>query len=493
MDRNDTSLNETFALAVIRAPADVPRNDSRYGGTIMVNFGGPGSSGVGLLRWASYMMQSEIAGPKYFDLVSWDPRGIGATTPLPQCFDTDLQRQQYWIKQEVIGGIKTSPFSLQFGLVAADAFGKACNGTQIRYMTTLAAVQDMIAIADALEPNVTEPLINYWGISYGTFLGNTFASVYPHRIGKTVLDATLGSKDYLSSAWRTGLVNNSAIIEYFYDSTDAIRGNVENLLERLASHPLPIDSAPTHPADVLTDQPVRTLLFQDTYFPPVRFPSLALTLHGLMQDPPNTTLAAESIFTLSNPDIPLPAEIIKPSNYSWSNPLVTPPLINNYDSAHIIACTDGNPINNWTTADTQNCRSELTAISPIGAYTWPSTTTTCTRWPTSKRPPEHMRFTGPFGSSLSSYSTYQGARPILFVSNRADAVCPLTEAKEESAKHEGSVILETDIYGHSSLFNPNTCVWSHLRTYWNSGQLPDEGTVCPRDPWAWDPTPAGIS
>lgn len=468
-----------------------------------MNPGGPGGSGVGILRWGAYEMQTKIAGPQYFDLISWDPRGVGSSTPLPECFQNDLQRQQFWIKQEVVGGINTSPYALQYGLAASEAFGQSCNSTIMRYMTTLATVQDMVAIADALEPNVTEPLINYWGISYGTFLGNTFASVYPHRLNRTVLDGVLGTTDYLSSAWHLGLVNTSDIYDHFLqlchnvgpdecaiwdNSTDAIGNNIENLLNQLDTNPIPVWNQTGHPADVLQAQTVRTAIFQDMYFPPIQWPNLAKTLHGLMQDPPNTTLAAASMFTLRNPDTPLPSEIITPSNNSWSNPNVAVPLINNDDSAHIIACTDGNPINNWTTADAQNYLEQIDAYFPLAAYTWPQTTTTCMRWPTSKRAPEHLRFTGPFGSNLSSYS--EGASPILFIGNQADAVCPLREAQEESAKHEGSVVLQTEIYGHSSnVLNSNECVWGYYRQYWQTGHLPAEGVVCPRDPWAWEPNP----
>lgn len=320
-----------------------------------------------------------------------------------------------------------------------------------------------------------------------------------------MLDGVLGTTDYLSSAWHLGLVNTSSIYDYFFqtcyqagaskcavwaNSTAAIRTKVDNLLSRLETNPIALYNDPTVAADVLSAQPIQTLIFQDMYFPPVRFPGLAQTLAGLMQDPPNTTLASQAIFTLSNPNNPVPVGTIKPSDNSWSNPLPAEPLINGDDSAHIISCTDGNPINNWTTSDAQSYLAEINALFPLAAYTWPQTTTTCMRWPTSKRAPEHVRFTGPFGSNLSSYSTDRGARPILFISNQAGAVCPLVEAQQESAKHEGSVVLQTEVYGHSSqVFNSNVCAWSWYRTYFNTGELPPPGTVCPRDPWDWDPHP----
>ena len=125
----------------------------------------------------------------------------------------------------------------------------------MRYITTLLAIQDMIAVADALEPNVTKPLINFWGISYRTFFGNTFKSVYPERVGKTVLDATLSTEDYLSSALCRGLMNTSTIYDYFCqtcyqagpnkcaiwdNSTAAIRAKVDNLVNRLGNHSIPV-------------------------------------------------------------------------------------------------------------------------------------------------------------------------------------------------------------------------------------------------------------
>lgn len=501
MDPKNASLHDTVTVAVIRDPVKISRSDPTYGGSIFFNPGGPGGSGINYIRWAGYEIRNKIEGPKHFDLVSWDPRGVGATAPQPFCFDSELERQLYWLKQEAVGMVDESEYALHYQFQAAKAFGQACNSTIMRYMTTLATVQDMIAVADALEPDVKEPLINFWGISYGTFIGNTLASAFPHRISKIVLDGVVGSQDYTSDMWRHALVDTEKILDKFcetchnvgpsrcpfYEHTPhGIRAKIDRLIESLHKSPIPISYpiAPHRTASLLTSGILRTQILGSLYTPQLKFPFLAQMLHDLTQSPPNTTLIAPLITALSDPHDPPDTTAIRPTNNTWENPYPPASSKNSLDSERIIACTDADPIHNYSIQDYTSYIDDLRSTFPLVAGSWANTMTTCTGWPESKRAPPHMRFPGPFGSNLSSYDVGRGARPILFVGNQADPVCPLSAAQGESAKHEGSVVLRTDIFGHVSVpLNPSRCVWGILRRYWNFGELPEQGMVCEGD---WD-------
>lgn len=298
MDPKNTSLHETVAVAVIRDPVKISRSDPSYGGSIFFNPGGPGGSGVDYLRWVGYEVRHKIEGPKHFDLVSWDPRGTGHTTPEPFCFDDELDRQLYWIKQEAVGMMDESEYALNYQFQAAKAFGQSCNSTTMRYMTTLATIQDLIAIADALEPDDKEPLINYWGVSYGTFLGNTLTSAYPHRISKTVLDAVLGSHLYISDLWRDSIVDIGKILDKFceschkvgpskcplYEKTPVlVRTKIDDLITSLKASPIPISDSvpPNRTANLLTSATLRAQIFMNLYRSHNQFPFLAQMLHDL--------------------------------------------------------------------------------------------------------------------------------------------------------------------------------------------------------------------
>jgi len=75
MDYWNGSTDATISLAVIRKPAEVPVTDPRYGGAVLLNPGGPGGSGVSLLSSGGEHIRKTIDGDKYFDLMSFDPRG----------------------------------------------------------------------------------------------------------------------------------------------------------------------------------------------------------------------------------------------------------------------------------------------------------------------------------------------------------------------------------------------------------------------------------
>lgn len=218
MDPKNTSLHETVTVAILRDPVNISRSDPNYGGSIFFNPGGPGGSGIDYVRWAGYETHYKIEGPKRFDLIGFDPRGIGYSTPQPVCFDSELDRQLYWQQQSIVGLPDESEYALQYHYQAAKAFGQSCDSTIMQYMTTLLNIQDMLAIADFLEPDVKDPLINYWGMSYGTFIGNTLASVYPHRIGKFVLDAVVSSQDFVSNRWGYAIVDLELVHTKFYES-----------------------------------------------------------------------------------------------------------------------------------------------------------------------------------------------------------------------------------------------------------------------------------
>lgn len=92
--------------------------------------------------------------------------------------------------------------------------------------------------------------------------------------------------------------------------------------------------------------------------------------------------------------------------------------------------------------------------------------TACWTWPSSLR--SKWRFDGPFNASV----------PILFVNNALDPVTPLKNAHKMASGFEGSVVLEQDSVGHGSLWPAGNCMWSHVKTYVDTGKLPPAGVVC---------------
>lgn len=149
-------------------------------GVLFTNPGGPGASGVDFLREADEVFPSEILDT--FDIVSWDPRGVGASSPV-QCTD-DLD-SFYAVNHD-----PTSPAVVAQNVTAAHAFVDACKQKSARvlpYVSTAATVRDL----DAVRAAMGAAQINYVGFSYGTLIGSMYADMFPTHVRAMVLDGVV--------------------------------------------------------------------------------------------------------------------------------------------------------------------------------------------------------------------------------------------------------------------------------------------------------------
>src|SRR2546421_6413842 len=86
LDWSNISNPNKVAIAVARLPAQVDTNDPTFGGTIILNPGGPGGSGITLVRETGPWLQEIVDDEKHYELLSFDPRGVHYTTPTSACF-----------------------------------------------------------------------------------------------------------------------------------------------------------------------------------------------------------------------------------------------------------------------------------------------------------------------------------------------------------------------------------------------------------------------
>src|SRR5690349_17011159 len=150
----------TIHLAVIKHPATDPAHRI---GSVFFNPGGPGGSGVGFLK--REYSQFPPAVRARFDLVSFDPRGVGQSTDL-QCFDTIDQENQ--LLSGAPGGYPEGSAQERVWDDTYTAFDKACAehaGPLLAHDTTADVARDM----DLLRQAVGDPTMNYIGTSYGTY------------------------------------------------------------------------------------------------------------------------------------------------------------------------------------------------------------------------------------------------------------------------------------------------------------------------------------
>jgi pimeloyl-ACP methyl ester carboxylesterase len=168
----------TIQIAINRKPAIDP---AKRVGALLINPGGPGVSGIQWLRLSASALQSLN---KRFDLIGFDPRGVGQSAPV-QCL-TSAQEQAY----NALDPVLDDPQEKQAVIDASKAFAAACqqnSGKLLPFVDTPSAAKDMDLIRIALG----ESQLNYLGFSYGTLLGQTYAHIYPTHIRAMVLDGVL--------------------------------------------------------------------------------------------------------------------------------------------------------------------------------------------------------------------------------------------------------------------------------------------------------------
>ncbi|MFP5068758.1 alpha/beta fold hydrolase [Pseudonocardia nantongensis] len=185
----------TIRIAVSRVRHTAP--DAQYQGVMLVNPGGPGGPGVGQSQLGSVVPKDAGAG---YDWIGFDPRGVGASEPALSC-DPDY------------GGYDRPDNQPEHGAAAAwlprtKAYAQACGeqgGELLKHMRTEDTVRDM----DLLRRALGAPQINYYGFSYGTLLGQVYATTFPDKVRRMVLDGVVDPRNW----WYQANLNQDVAFE----------------------------------------------------------------------------------------------------------------------------------------------------------------------------------------------------------------------------------------------------------------------------------------
>jgi pimeloyl-ACP methyl ester carboxylesterase len=184
---HDRPGGRTIDIALARVPA---KDRERRIGSLFFNFGGPGASHVDYLQATAGAGLFDALNER-FDIVGFDPRGVGGSSPSIDC-EVNPETQ----------GPAAQPFptphTLDLPALLANhrAYVGRCeelNGEILAHVSTADVARDM----DVLREAVGDDRLSYLGFSYGTFLGSTYASLFPHRYRALVLDGAVDAETYL--------------------------------------------------------------------------------------------------------------------------------------------------------------------------------------------------------------------------------------------------------------------------------------------------------
>ncbi|WP_158587881.1 alpha/beta hydrolase [Actinomadura logoneensis] len=171
----------TVDLALLRFPATDPAHRI---GSLLFNFGGPGAAGTTTLAQTAGQFQGLA---KRYDLVGFDPRGVGQSTAV-NCLD-DRALDGYL----ALDGSPDDPAEEKALSQADAAFARACadhSGGILPYVGTVSAARDM----DVIRTVLGDARLHYFGLSYGTQLGANNAHQFPGQVGRVVLDGAVDTK-----------------------------------------------------------------------------------------------------------------------------------------------------------------------------------------------------------------------------------------------------------------------------------------------------------
>ncbi|TMR95728.1 alpha/beta hydrolase [Nonomuraea basaltis] len=173
---------QSIKLALNRIKAKVSR-DANHLGTLLINPGGPGASGRKLTEYVSSALPANVS--ERYDIVGFDPRGVGGSEPALHCVDPEVYYKPP--RPDAVPRGLTDERAL---LGRASEYAARCGNFWawlLPHLTTENSARDMDRIRAALG----EEKISYLGYSYGTYLGAVYATLFPHRVKRLVMDSTV--------------------------------------------------------------------------------------------------------------------------------------------------------------------------------------------------------------------------------------------------------------------------------------------------------------
>ncbi|WP_405820323.1 alpha/beta hydrolase [Streptomyces sp. NBC_01390] len=410
----------TIDVALIRRKATGP--NARRIGSLVLNFGGPGVSGVSGLPVRIHQYKPLL---DRYDLVSFDPRGVGATIPV-RCGKT----------------------ADDTGYDGADACAEH-SGALLPYVGTSHTARDL----DLMRYLLGDRRLHYFGVSYGTALGAVYAHLYPSHVGRLVLEASVDPTEDLAEGQVSQVKAVQAAFDRFAahcaarirhcptgDGPEEAARRMARLADRLEKKPAPAGGGRNLDADGLAYGVNDHLLLGTDGWSP-----LAKALTALIDHNDGGPLSKGADDLGSADRAPAPSESSRAA-------LVA------------ITCADSSLRPGFERLDRDAVRVE--AASPVFGTAWSSGVYLCYDWPFD-------------GERVTPQVNADGAAPVLVVGGTGDPITPYPGARNMArALGDGvGVLLTAEEEGHGT-YPQNRCVTKSVNQYLHTGRTPAEGTVC---------------
>ncbi len=456
----------TIDLALIRHKATDPAHRI---GTLFFNPGGPGGPGVAslILYYNAPTTPAPIIFPikvrERFDIVSWDPRGVGKSTSV-LCFATREEERKRILALGI--GVPETREQQKAWLEGWADIARHCGKSKTADLLAHVSTADTARDLDLLRQAVGDEKLTYQGNSYGTFLAAVYANLFPHKVRAMVLLGNIDPDAYtnlghdnprLDVSLRRGVeLGTAGTLDAFLElcgrastqqcafsagSAAATKAKWESLVEALRKRPVVVGDV-TYDTDLVI------------------------------------TLAVISLYDISPGFVGYDWDwLAKLSQALWersTNPHDYPPFYNTpggQEAVQALAVGCGEAPNPRD-SDAYFALADLATIKAgaVGPY-WVWRDSECAAWPARAADP----YNGPWNRRT--------ANPILLINNTYDPAVPLSEAVALQKALADARLLEIEGYGHADAAVPSTCADRFVSAYFIDGSLPPKGAMCQQD-WA---------
>jgi pimeloyl-ACP methyl ester carboxylesterase len=439
LDWQNPGEGDDVELALVRHPA----TSGTAQGSLFVNPGGPGASGFDFVR-DSVDFAVSTALQEQFDIVGWDPRGVGRSSAVT-CY-TDSADQD-----DLIYGIPDSePGTPEWEQEIVDSsldFIAACEqntGALLEFVDTESTVQDL----DLLRVIVGDETLTYFGYSYGTEIGARYADRFPEKVGRVVLDGAtdpttttfevvLAQSEGFEEALRAYLSGCAALGECpFTGSVDESLALIRELYDRLSEEPIEAPDGRFFDSAVL-DIAIATALY----------------------DEGSWSFLSEIFTELRTGEVGT-GFLLADFYYGREGGEY---IDNSLEAFIAINCRDYPAETDREVIAEQNDR--IREVAPTTADPSPLGDVLCANWPY------------PFSGELEPVRG-EGAAPILVIGTTGDPATPYSWAEALTEQLESGVLLTYVGEGHIAYDEGDPCINDLVDAYFLTGAVPASDPVC---------------